>query len=148
MSFSRDQNLENKGCPECGSTLECIRQGGSLVHRCHSASCGWGAVTSYLPPILRDGGRYILRVPATCDLSPSQWIVLNRKFTGSIVELRRLVAEAGLRVVEGSALEIWNESGSLRKASIPMEIEPPYPFDFDRPEMAFGPPDGPVDGPS
>jgi hypothetical protein len=68
-------------------------------------------------------------------------IALNRRFTHGIAVTHRLVIRGELPKFEGSALDVWHEALRLRETGIPFRIEPNYPFVFEEPSTAFGPPD-------
>jgi len=129
-------------CPSCRSPLQGFRSGGCLVIRCSSPSCPWEAATTFPVPIRDDDTRYSIVIPALPNANPAVLIELNKKFTHGIPVTRNLAVRGELPPFEGSAHEIWHEAHRLRDNGIPFRIEPEYPFDLDRPETAFGPPDG------
>ncbi|HEY1121798.1 MAG TPA: hypothetical protein VGE67_09365 [Haloferula sp.] len=131
-------------CPDCQSPLHHFRSGGCLVIRCSSPSCHWEVATTFPVPIHHDDTRYSVVIPALPDATPSILIELNKKFTHGIPVTRNLAVRGELPPFEGDAHEIWHEAHRLRNAGIPFHIEPNYPFDLDRPETAFGPPNGPL----
>ena len=129
-------------CPDCQSPLHSFRRGACLSVECSSPSCPWGAVTTFPVPIFSDDTHYSIGIPALPDATPAILIELNKKFTHGIPVTRNLAVRGKLPPFEGGAHEIWHEAHRLRSAGIPFHIEPNYPFDLDRPETAFGPPDG------
>lgn len=129
-------------CPSCRSPLHSFRRGLSLVIRCSSPSCPWAIATTFPVPIFSNHTRYSIVIPAFPDATPAMLIELNKKFTHGIPVTRSLALQGELPPFEGGAHEIWHEAHRLRDAGIPFRIEPNYPFDLNKPETAFGPPDG------
>ena len=132
----------NHQCPDCQSPLHHFRSRGCLVIRCSSPSCHWEVATTFPVPIHHDDIRYSIVIPALPDAGPAALIELNKKFTHGIPVTRSLALRGELPPLEGSAHEVWHEAHRLRHAGIPFRIEPNYPFDLNKPETAFGPPDG------
>jgi LSD1 subclass zinc finger protein len=141
LLLSLDRMMNNH-CPECRAPLHHYRRGASLLVRCSSPNCIWGAVTSYPVPVLQDRAQYTIRVPALPEATASVLLAINLKFPHGIPVTRRLAIRGELPPFVGCALDVWHEAQRLRDAGVPFHIEPNFPYDLDSPTTAFGPADG------
>lgn len=112
-------------CEKCGAEMNPIHQGFTVGAEC--PNCGWGYVTSYIPPMYSDTRTY------SVILDSNQYSVERVKLIASIancnfIHAKKLIESAPVSIFSGRAVEVKAIKEKLEEAHIACSIEPEFPY--------------------
>ncbi len=119
--------MDDLACPDCDAALESFQDG--LSGGARGPVCGWSAVTTMLPGILRDTTRYEVRVLSADPRSHAQLRAVAGVMGLNLVETRKgLEARRGFVAFNGTAAEVLRVRNSFRDCGLKFEIRPDFPW--------------------
>lgn len=118
--------MVNGRCEKCGEETESRREGS--VQGLFCRSCGWRAVTTYIPAIYLDETEYEVRL-CDADHHNRQHIKAVAQVSGqNFLAARELLQQHDPVVFRGKAPDVRRALDTLAAAGVGHRIAPPYPY--------------------
>lgn len=113
-------------CPKCGAPVEIRREGSTQGLFC--TNCDWSVVTTYLPEILNDTSKYVVRV-LSGDFKNDQHLRIVAQLAGvNLITSRKMLQGGGFVLFTGLASKVSAVRDTLESVGLVFEIEPPFPW--------------------
>ena len=113
-------------CEKCGTNM-INPYSGSMGLSC--PNCGWGWVTSYYDPIVRDTTEYQITLLEGNNTSTETIRAINQVSHRNLIKSKQLIESAPQVIFKGDALEVHDMKEILDKEAVLYRIEPDYPYD-------------------
>lgn len=113
-------------CEKCGRILEYRIEGSVQGQFCEE--CGWGAVTTFIPPIRRDPTTYQVFVLKNDHPTVDQIKIVSKICNRNYLEVRRMMVEQQALIYEGCAETVLTVIESLNKGCLQYKVFPQFPY--------------------
>ena len=113
-------------CEKCGRKLEHRIEGSVQGQFCEK--CGWGAVTTFIPPIRRDPTTYQVFIFKNNHPTVDQIKIVSKICNRNYLEVRRMLMEQQALVYEGRAEAVLTVVENLKKGCLLYKVLPQFPY--------------------
>lgn len=114
-------------CDRCGAEMVYFQKGLECGWKC--PNCNWGVVTTYIPPIMLDTVKYMIKLPPVENPSLDMIRAASRVF-----HCNYLATKKYLQTGTWSSCDLAESTQSIARAlskdGIPYSISPDFPYEI------------------